>query len=202
MDNIISVKKIQKSHINDVVDVHCSSFRNFFLTELGTDFLYLYYSSYLKCNSAILFGCFENEKLIGFCAAAEKSLGFNKELVKVNLFKFIKQGIKLLITNPKYLKRLYYNSNKISNSIKDEVNYSELFSIAVLPFKQNYGAGKILIKELENELKLRNCIKLTLTTDTEGNENVLNFYKKMGFSLLYNFSAYPDRTMSRLIKNI
>ena len=43
MDTVINVKKINKNHIGDVVDVHCTSFRDFFLTELGRDFLYLYY---------------------------------------------------------------------------------------------------------------------------------------------------------------
>lgn len=201
-NNNLKIKRIELLDINELVNIHCATFKSFFLTELGEEFLSVYYTAFCSSKQGIILGCFENEKLIGFCAGAEKSSGFNSGLIIGNFFAFTVQGFKLLFTNINALVRLYNNLKKANDKIKDDGQYAELFSIAVSPLKQNSGIGKLLLEELEYELKQRKCTELSLTTDHDNNENTLKFYNKMGYKVKYEFETFPERKMYRLIKQL
>lgn len=197
MDVLVANNKF----IKDIVRTHKSAFPNFFLTELGDDFLKLYYRSVLASRNGVLLVCLENEKVIGFCAACIKSAGFNSSLIKDNFFKFSAIGIKLLFSNPKSLFRLYKNLTKHGDN-NDNGDYAELMSIGVSNEIQNKGVGKLLLGKLENNLKDKGVTTLSLTTDTLDNEKTLGFYSKCGFTKWYEFVTYPNRRMNRLIKQI
>lgn len=194
------VRLVDKSDINNIVVIHNASFQGFFLTNLGGEFLYVYYNAFRKSKRGIVLGCYKNSKLVGFCAATEISVGFNSALIIDNFFPFLLQAFKLILVNPKSVVRLFRNMKKSSSSVKDKGLYSELFSIAVLPTEQNTGVGKLLLNRLEIELKLRGCGELTLTTDSLNNEQTLIFYRKMDYHIMYEFVAYPQRKMYRLKK--
>ena len=195
------IKVISEELIDEVVKVHNSAFKGFFLTELGPGFLKLYYRSVAEAKDGILIGAYQDDRLIGFCAACTECACFNTRLVKRNIIKFGLIGLKLLCTRPQALIRLSKNLTK-SGSVADNGLYAELMSIAVDNEVQNSGAGKALINSLEETLKQRHVTKLSLTTDKLDNENTLAFYKKRGFRPMYVFTAYPDRIMYRLIKDI
>lgn len=198
---ILYTKLIPAEDIETVVKVHNSAFKGFFLTELGPDFLKLYYHSVAKAHDGILIGAYHNDRLIGFCAACTECSGFNTRLIKRNIINFGIIGLKLLFTRPKALIRLSKNLTK-KGADKDNGNYAELMSIAVDKEIQNSGAGKALIDCLEKFLVQRCVSRLSLTTDKLNNENTLAFYEKRGFRRMYIFTAYPDRIMYRLIKDI
>ncbi len=197
----MEVLPISDKNIDRLIRVHESAFQNFFLTELGPKFLRLYYKSVLKSHDGILLGTFENDKLIGFCAACFRSAGFNKSLIKSNLLKFGLISCKLLITKPKAIIRLARNLTK-SDRPDDNGEYAELMSIGVDKTSQNSGAGKKMLAELENILRQKGIKQLSLTTDVEENASTLAFYKKRGFKEMYAFETYPNRKMYRLTKNL
>jgi len=192
---------IDKKDIKEVVRIHKSAFKGFFLTELGDDFLSLYYKSVLNYRGAILLGCFEDDKLLGFCAATILSNGFNARLIKSNLINFYLIGLKILFTKPNAIIRLFHNFSKKSSEIDDGL-YSELLSIGVDPNCQGKGVGKILLTVLESLLKDNNISKLSLTTDFYDNDKAISFYKSLGYSVFYDFVTYPNRRMYRMIKNL
>lgn len=194
-------KLIPAEDIETVVKVHNSAFKGFFLTELGPDFLKLYYHSVAKAPDGILIGAYHNDRLVGFCAACTECSGFNTRLIKNNIIGFGLTSLKLLFTRPKALLRLSKNMTK-KGSVEDDGHYAELMSIAVNKEIQNSGAGKAMIDCLEKTLKQRNVARLSLTTDKLNNDNTLAFYTKRGFQQMYVFTAYPDRIMYRLIKDI
>lgn len=198
----MQIKKIAKNDIQDVVRVHKLSFDDFFLTELGNHFLSVYYNSIRKFGNGCLIGVYDKKELVGFCAATLYSSGFNQQLIKSNFFSFALVAVKLLFTSPKSLVRLYKNFTKKSDVIDDDGDYAELFSIAVNPQKQGLGIGKKLINALENEFKLKKCEKISLTTDYYNNDKTIQFYKSLGYDIMYEFIAYPERKMYRMIKNI
>lgn len=198
----MEVKVVDKRDINEIVRIHIDAFKGFFLTELGKTFLKKYYSSVLYHPDGILLGCFENGKIIGFCAATKLSRGFNTRLVKANFLKFSFEGIRLFFTRPSALIRLVKNFTKSDETNKDNGEYSELLSIGVSVTAQGGGVGKKLITELENYLKDMGAEKLSLTTDFENNEKAVGFYTRMGYNVMYDFIAYPDRHMYRMIKNL
>jgi ribosomal protein S18 acetylase RimI-like enzyme len=199
---MILIKKIEKNDILAVVEVHKNSFKDFFLTQVGDNFLYLYYDCVRKANDAVLLGFYDNSILTGFCAAAINSKGFTTRLISQNLISFAILGIKMVFSNPKALLRLLQNLHKGDSDIIEESSYAELYSIGVAENMQGRGIGKQLLNTLEAELRKKKCDKLSLTTDFFENEKVISFYKGLGFKVYYEFVAYPNRKMYRMIKDI
>lgn len=199
---MIEIKQISKDSIPNVVLIHNSAFKNFFLTSLGDNFLKLYYNSVRNDDYGILLGLYENEELCGFCAATSRSKGFNSHLVKRNWVSFGFIGIQLIITRMPALIRLVKNFTKNNPTLTDDGEYAELLSIGVSEDYQGKGIGKKLLLNLENELKEKGIKKLSLTTDYYNNDKAIQFYKGLGYNVFYDFIAYPDRRMYRMIKLI
>ncbi len=198
----MEVRPANENNLTEIVKVHKSAFPSFFLTELGNNFLKLYYKSVLNSDVGILLVCLNDDKVIGFCAACTKSNGFHYKLIKKNPVGYIMEGIRLLFIRPKALKRLYNNLSKTNSDVIDNGDYAELMSIGVKKDIQGKGVGQALLFELEKSLKNICINRLSLTTDVSDNEKTLNFYKKSGFVPMYKFISYPSREMYRLIKNL
>ncbi|HEY5371860.1 MAG TPA: GNAT family N-acetyltransferase [Hanamia sp.] len=198
----MEVKKIEKKELAKVVNVHKDSFRGFFLTELGDHFLSLYYDCVQIDEKGLLLGYYDEGELLGFCAATTLSKGFNKRLIRKNLFQFSLVGLRLLFTRIPSLVRLAKNLSKKSTTINDTGEYAELLSIGISAKKQGLGIGKKLLIQLEKEIELKGCTKLSLTTDYSNNDKALGFYKGMGYEIYYDFIAFPNRKMYRMIKKI
>lgn len=198
----MEIRKVTKYEINQVVTIHKKAFNDFFLTQLGDKFLWVYYYSVSKNKNSILIGYYDDEKLLGFSCATFLSRGFHKNLVKENLLRFGIIGIKLIFTKPGSLIRILKNFSKSNKSIKDDGNYAELLSIGVYPGIQGSGIGKQLLTELERQLFFNGIKLLSLTTDFYKNDKTIGFYKSLGYEIMYEFIAYPNRKMYRLIKNL
>lgn len=196
---------IYQANINDIpfiVKIHEDAFPGFFLTKLGPEFLQLYYTSVLEHEEGVLLVSKVNDKCVGLCAGTIMSSGFNTKLIKANLFRYITVGLKLLVFNPSSLLHLFKNMSKENSIIGDDGNYAELLSIAVDPNVQRSGAGRAMLQELEDVVRESGGRKLSLTTDFENNEKAIGFYKSMGYELWYDFVAYPNRKMYRMIKQL
>ena len=198
----MEIRFIKKHEIVQVVSIHKKAFNDFFLTQLGDKFLWLYYYSVSKNKKGILIGYYEDENLLGFSCATYLSRGFYKDLIKENLVKFGIIGIKLIFTKPGSLLRILKNFSKNNKSINDDGNYAELLSIGVDPGIQGSGIGKQLLSEIENQLVENEINLLSLTTDYYKNDKAIGFYKSLGYEIMYEFIAFPNRKMYRLIKNL
>ena len=196
---------IRKACVKDivrVVEIHCSAFDNFFLTSLGPDFLHLYYRAYLQCPEALLLCAEEKGEVLGFSAATTNAVGFNTRLIKTNLIGFMRVGVKLVFTRPMALLRLLRNLTKQDDNKQDDGSYAELYSIGVHQQAQRMGLGRALLIETESRFAQESVQRLSLTTDAEDNDATQAFYQAMGYSLMYAFTAYPNRKMLRLIKQL
>ena len=185
-----------------LTQIHRVAFKDFFLTTLGKRFLNTYYSSGLKSTESIsICAVDENDQIIGFSMGCTQAKGYHKRLVKQNFIEFLLQGIAFLFSKPNALWRLAKNmeKNKITH---DDGNYAELLSIAVLPNAKGVGIGKKMIAQFEAEAKSRGCTKIALTTDFYNNDDVIAFYKKIGYGVFYEFTTYPNRKMYKLIKEL
>lgn len=198
----IVIKPILKSDIDTVVKIHIAAFPDFFLTQLGSAFLHLYYKSVLKHELGIMMGAYRDAGLVGFCATTQLSKSFNSSLIINNPFLFSFVGVRLLFTKPKAIIRLFKNLTKSSSDNNDDGSYAEILSIGVDPKQQGGGVGRKLLKAVEEELEKNKIDKLSLTTDYYNNDNAISFYKSLDYKIMYVLETYPNRKMYRLIKNI
>lgn len=198
----MTYRQFKISEYPDIVNIHLLAFNNFFLTTLGSRFLSTYYKACLKSKEIISI-CAVNDdaKIIGFSIGCIQSKGFHKRLLKENIFKFFIEGLIILFSKPQALIRLLKNLEKNKN-INDDGNYCDLLSIAILPEYNGLGIGKDLINNFEEEATKRGCVKISLTTDAENNENVFEFYKRSGYNIFYQFITYPNRIMYKMIKEL
>lgn len=199
---MMTVQYAGKEDVISIVEIHLKAFKNFFLSSLGEDFLKFYYTCFIKNKDSVVFIAKDNDKIMGFAAATAICKGFNIALIKQNIFSFSLLGLRLLVTNPKALVRLARNMTKKSDEVQSEEDYAELYSIGVAPEGQGKGVGKELLSRMEQELLEWNVDKLSLTTDYYDNDKTIGFYKAMGYSVLYVFTAYPKRKMYRMIKKL
>lgn len=188
--------------VDQIVKIHQGAFANFFLTSLGGDFLRFYYKSFIKNKETVCLVAVDNREIVGFSAATMKSKGFNSRLIFSNIITFFGWSFKMLFTNPKALVRLVKNLTKKSDSVTDNEEYAELFSIGVSPTCQGKGVGSQLLSETETFLFKRGVRSLSLTTDYHNNESTIAFYRSNGYRVLYQFTTYPDREMYRFIKDL
>lgn len=196
---------IRKATINDVdtiVKIHLDAFKGFFLTSLGAQFLKFYYSCFIKSNETVTVVAEENGVIYGFSASTKVCKGFNSRLIKSNLFAFTILSLKMLFTTPKSLLRLVKNLTKKGESVEDDEDYAELYSIGVSKAAQGKGVGKLLLAESERVMKAEGVQRVSLTTDFYNNEQAVGFYHSMGYKTLYEFVTYPNRKMYRLIKTL
>ncbi len=195
--------KLSLCHVDIIVDIHNIAFDGFFLTTLGSDFLKTYYSSCLKSKLTVALGISadEDENIIGFAVGSINSSGYHKDILFRNIVSFILSLKNVIISNPSILLRLFLNLSK-SPTIKDNSDYAELLSIAVLPEYKGFGVGKLLIDYFEESVKNRGVSKITLTTDYCKNDSVVKFYQKNNYRIFYDFIAYPNRRMYKMIKEL
>ena len=62
----MQIKKVLKEDIPLIIEVHKNSFKGFFLTELGDQFLALYYDSVRENKKGILLGHYDEGEVFGF----------------------------------------------------------------------------------------------------------------------------------------
>ena len=194
-------RKLTISDCDQIVRIHKLAFADFFLTQLGTSFLNTYYRSSIKHERCIAVGAFDQEKMVGFAIGTIESKGYHNRLLKQNFFAFLWQTICILFTRPNALCRLKKNMSKTAN-LNDDGNYAELLSLGLDPFYFGKGIATVLGKEFESSVRQMKGKTITLTTDKENNEHVIDFYTKQGYTLFYEFLAYPNRKMLKLIKQL
>lgn len=198
----MEVVKLTVKDYKKISKVHTKAFEGFFLTSLGDDFLKTYYKSCLGIKETIAFGIFnDNQNLVGFATGTVISKGYHKKVFFRNLIGFLKSLLKPLIGNPKVFIRLLKNYDKV-NHLNDDAMYAELLSIGVLPEYNGKGLGGELLLHFENEVRSRGALKVALTTDFYNNEKAIGFYRKLGYTIFYEFIAYPKRKMIKMIKEL
>lgn len=199
---MIVIKKTSTKDVYEIVRIHCDAFEGFFLTSLGTSFLTFYYHCFVKSDETVSMVAIEDDKIVGFSASTKKCKGFNSRLIKQNLFSFAMLSLKLLFTNTGALLRLVKNLTKKGDTVEDNEDYAELYSIGVDSHQQGKGIGKKLLAKTEEVMKQEGVERVSLTTDYDNNESAVGFYHSMGYETLYEFVTYPNRKMYRLIKTL
>lgn len=200
--NFLVTRKAVMADIPEIVGIHIKSFKGFFLTFLGADFLSILYQSYIgDQRNGILWVVVHQERIVGFVAGVIQQKGYYKKLIKEKVFAFAFASIKAIISEPRTLPRLI-RALKRPNEAEESATEACLMSIAVLPEWQGYGIGKRLIEVFSDDLRKRGIRKYCLTTDRDNNEVVNKFYLNHGFILARSFCTPEGRWMNEYVMNL
>lgn len=194
---MINIRPMQSTDIGQVVDVHISSFTGFFLSFLGREFLTELYSGIINDPHGIAL-VYDDQMIVGFVAGTTQPANFYRRLIIRRWWRFCLASIKPIIKKPGIIPRLI-RALKMPKSVTNEPNRGTLLSIAVLPGHQGKKYGEILVQAFLEKSAHCGLNKVDLTTDTEHNNAVNNFYKKMGFTLERSFTTPEGRLMNEYV---
>lgn len=186
MNKEISLRKLNVNDVEDMAVIHFHSFKGFFLTSLGQNFLKVFYKEVLKHKDGIGIGAFdEQEKMLGFAVGAQQNRGFYKKIIKSNGFGLAWVAFPELVKDPAKIIRLV--RNLMSKGDQDYNNSPILLSICVKRSQEAKGIGRKLLSEFENVLKELAYNSLILFTDTHNNNYPNQFYQNNNYILVKSF---------------
>lgn len=181
--------------IDEVVEIHLATFKGFFLTFLGSEFLKLLYSGFIQHENSNLIIAIDGNEIVGFIAYSEDMSAFYKYLIKNKLLGFSWCAFKAFTRKPSIIFRLLSAFGK-SEEVKRKEKYIELASIGVLPQHKGKGIGQQLLNFLKNLINFDKFAYILLETDALENEYVNRFYERNGFIHWRTYKTNEKRLMN------
>ncbi|WP_298529758.1 GNAT family N-acetyltransferase [uncultured Ruminococcus sp.] len=195
MITIRNMSEQEKGSIRKLSKLHTRAFPDFFLTQLGVDFLDALYKGYLSDERSGIIVAENNGRLAGFIAYSYDYPNFYKGLMKKHLLRFAVCSMGAALRHPSFIKRLLGAFKKSDSVVKSE-KYVELASICVDPRMGNHGIGSKLIDHLKGMVDLDKYAYINLETDAVNNDAVNRFYVKNGFKLARTYFSAEGRKMN------
>ena len=174
-----TLREMKWEDLEKIVDIHVRSFPKFFLTELGENFLHLYYKTAIETQGSIT-RVLENKKseIVGFAVGYIEPRIFYKNLKRKRIKSLILL-IKSIAKKPRLIPRIIKNTKRVISNSNNEDSYVELASIAAHPTGKGYG--KELIKDFIHNARKKGGKSIQLTTDNLDNNKTQEFYERNGF---------------------
>lgn len=201
MRDQVGARKMEKTDVPKVVDIHLRGFPGFFLTFLGPRFLRQFYLAILAHPSGIAFVFEEGGRIGGFVAGSANASGLYSELLARRWWAFGATALPAALRRPTIVPRLLRAFSRPHAEVRS-AGAGKLMSICVDPEVQNGGMGKSLVEAFLEEAKRRGLRSVTLETDLEGNDAVNTFYRRQGFVLLREFQTPEGRKMNEFAREI
>jgi len=183
------------SDIQQVVAVHMSAFKGFFLTFLGPRFLSELYCAILADGSGIALVCADASQLLGFVAGSTQPAGLYRRLLRTAWYRFALAGLPAVVRRPRTAIRLV-RALRAPDQATSAPGTGTLMSIAVLPEAQGSGVGRQLVMAFLAEARQRGLVAVDLTTDAIDNDGTNRFYRGLGFQLSRTFRTPEGRAMN------
>lgn len=190
-----SVRKMQRSDIDEVVAAHLKAFPGFFLSFLGAAFLRELYHSIVLDPTGISFVCCEGKEVKGFVAGTDQPAGLYRRLVRQRWWCFALAAIRPAVRKPAIAPRLW-RALRMPQEVPASPGVGTLMSIGVLPEEQGQGIAHELVRKFLSEARRRGLSEVNLTTDRLDNEEVNRFYQQLGFGVARIFTTPEGREMN------
>jgi ribosomal protein S18 acetylase RimI-like enzyme len=180
------IKKADKSDIQNIIDLHLSSFnKNHFSAVFSKEMLKRYFENLLELNDfTLVFYDDDHNELLGYVIAGFNSQEAVNKFIKKNYFAVIFT----LIKNPRFLsEKVSEVSEKIFGTKYQKKAKCRLYLIAVNQKYKGKGIGKQLINYLENEIRKKglNLYGLSVRKD---NKEAIGFYNQNGYKVEFENS--------------
>jgi ribosomal protein S18 acetylase RimI-like enzyme len=192
----VIVRPIERRDSHTLARLHLAAFPGYFLSELGTRFLELYYRRLAETPSALAAVAVGDDGMpLGFVVGSADPRGFYRRLLMRDWFAFGLRALPTVLRHPGRLRRvLRAVRHPGANPSGDGV--AGLFSLAVTPAAQGRSLGRRLVEEFLHRAADRRVSSVYLTTDAHGNDRVNRFYERCGFRLERSFTTPEGRVMN------
>lgn len=187
--------KLTKKELEDVVNIHISTFEGFFLTFLGKGFLRQMYKGFISHENSGLIVVKIEKEIAGVLAYSGDISSFYKYLIKTRLIPFAWYSLGATIRKPSAMFRLIRAFLKPGETKRDE-QYVELSSIGVKPEWKGKHVGSVLIDKLKEIFDSEKYAYINLETDADDNEGANAFYVKNKFVLSRTYETPEGRRMN------
>lgn len=192
------LEAMRANEVDQVVDIHMRAFPGFFLTFLGPAFLRQFYAGVLESPSGIaLVGRLEGQ-ICGFVAGSTAPAGFYRRLLRRRGWRFALAALGPMFRNPGILPRLLRALTRTSEG-KGRSGAGTLMSIAVMPEAQGSGLGQALVLAFLARSASAGVTTVSLSTDSEDNQRVNDFYQALGFVLDHIYLTPEGRKMNEYL---
>lgn len=184
MNEVIKVEVVSKEDLEEIVELHCKIFRNYFLKNLGFELVKKYYQAYDDDKGTIFLKASYNNEIVGFVLTTSNYSNIIKNFYKDNFYLLSK---KIVIETLKMNKTIFLGlKSRVMNVFKKskEENVEEeencLLSIAIDDNFRGKMIADVLINKVEMQLK-ENQVKAYSLSVKKDNTGAKKFYEKIGF---------------------
>lgn len=199
MEDKFSIRPLEAKDADQVSRLHYKTFKNFFLSSLGTSFLKFFYKTIILDAKSVCVGLFEDSRLVAFAVGNTNNTSFYKQLIRQNLFFYSCWLARLCVVKPSAVVRIAGNlAHNDGDTFQD---WPCLLSIASESGHAK-GLGARVLAAFEEELVKKGLEAYFLTTDHENNERVNAFYHRNGLTLHSQKRKANGRSMNYYCKNI
>lgn len=200
-DSVPHLRKMQSSDVDQVVQVHLSSFQGFFLTFLGPRFLASLYAYIVSSPDGVGYVAMDGGHIIGFVCGTTQPSGFYRRFFFKRWPEVISSVLLTAIRKPTIMPRLVWRVLSPPQA-SPEPGTATLMSIAVHPEYLNKGIGRALVQAFLSEIRQRGMQRVNLTTDKDNNDAVNAFYQRLGFRIVRSFVTPEARRMNEYAINL
>jgi ribosomal protein S18 acetylase RimI-like enzyme len=188
----IRIEQLRPEWIAEVAQIHMDALPNDFLPGLGFNFLNtVFYPGVLKSNHAQTFVALADNQPLGFVIVAQNSSRLFSEIVRDNIWEFVKIG---LLTSLSSFAQFKKNVQILFSSLKKDAasQYGEIYEIAVRPDSQGRGMGKMLVQASEDYLKEKGLPGISIKTRRD-NTAWIQFFLRQGWQLSHEINLIGNQ---------
>lgn len=179
---------LQVRHAERIALIHAEALAGDFLPSLGANFLKAFYQAALRSQAVSGFAVLVQEEMVGFILGSSDTRQMFREVIVRAPLALAWAAIPALLRRPALLRNVaetfLYPRREAADSI-----FAELVVIALQPNHRGCGAGKMLVKAL-NESFCQQGIVTYKVSVLHNNANALRFYQQLGFQAHNTFRLY------------
>lgn len=208
----VTVVVLQTQHVASLARAHAACFPGFFLTNLGVDFLEVYYDHCLASPYGFGAAAVDRQgKVLAFAIGVTELDGQDSALLRRHAGRVIRTIATRWFVDPDVRKQvrerfrrfirilgrsLHRQDPQEAKDVREVIPYATLTSIGVLPEMRGHGLAEGVLQGFENEVRSRGYRAIRAATSMD-NHRALAFYRKNGW---YVESVRPHENGTTLEK--
>jgi hypothetical protein len=199
----IRIIPMETRHVGAVVRIHEVAFPGYFLTFLGSRFLWLLYTEILKTagNSSIVAWSNERQETVGFAVSVASQESFYTRLVRQRLSAFAFAALGAAIRKPRIIPRLF-RALKYPSMSREAPADACFLSMGVLPDMRGHRIAQRMTSGMMALLKSQGVESVLFVIDRDVNPRAKKFHYRFGAKKVREYQTPEGRWMEDLVLDL